>query len=122
MRPFTVAYPGDFRDVDGRPIGDLATDPLDRRPWLRYRFLGDLGPAPRRRRLHGPALPPGDHGRRRPVPQRDHHPPGLRREAPALSRERCAGDQLKPIRVDLDRLLTAVLPSTTLLPGSLSWR
>ena len=39
--------------MDGRPIGDLATDPLDRRPWLRYRFLGDLGPAPRRRRLHG---------------------------------------------------------------------
>ena len=77
MRPFTVAYTGDFRDVDGRPIGDLATDPLDRRPWLRYRFLGDLGPAPRRRRLHGPALPPGDHGRRRPVPQRDHHRPGF---------------------------------------------
>ena len=44
MRPFTVAYTGDFRDVDGRPIGDLATDLLDPHPWLRYRFLGDLAP------------------------------------------------------------------------------
>ncbi len=46
MRPFTVVFTGDFRDVDGRPIGDLATDLRDPHPWVRYRFLADLGLTP----------------------------------------------------------------------------
>ena len=35
-----------IRGKAGRPIGDLATDLLDPHPWVRYRFLADLGLTP----------------------------------------------------------------------------